>query len=78
MSEVSSCLFAPDIAPGHHLAKGEELGHFRFGGSTHCLVFRPGAIGEFSLQALPQRHDPKAPLVNVRSRIATANPTPTN
>ena len=34
MSEVSSCLFAPDIAPGHHLAKGEELGHFRFGGST--------------------------------------------
>ncbi len=78
MSEVSSCLFAPDIKPGHHLAKGEELGHFRFGGSTHCLVFRPGTIGEFSLQALPQRHDPNAPLVNVRSEIATANPTPSN
>jgi len=78
MSEVSSCLFAPDITPGHHLGKGEELGHFQFGGSTHCLVFRPDAVGEFSLQALPQRHDPKAPLVNVRSKIATANPTPTN
>jgi len=72
MFEVSSCLFAPEIAPGHHLAKGEELGHFQFGGSTHCLVFRPGAISEFTLQALPQRHDPKAPLVNVRSKIATA------
>ncbi len=72
MFEVSSCLFAPDVAPGHHLIKGEELGHFQFGGSTHCLVFRPCAISEFSLQTLPQRHDPKAPLVNVRSRIATA------
>ena len=73
MFEVSSCLFAPDIAPGHHLSKGDELGHFRFGGSTHCLVFRPGAIADFSLQALPQRHDPDAPLVNVRSRLARAN-----
>jgi phosphatidylserine decarboxylase len=72
MSEVSSCTFAPNVAPGCHLSKGEELGHFSFGGSTHCLVFRPGAISEFSLQALPQRHDPNAPLVNVRSKIAIA------
>ncbi|GAC1439954.1 MAG: phosphatidylserine decarboxylase family protein [Mycobacteriales bacterium] len=76
MFEVSSCLFAPDIVPGHHLDKGEELGHFRFGGSTHCLVFRPGAISDVSLQALPQRHDPTPPLVKVRSKIATAGPTP--
>jgi phosphatidylserine decarboxylase len=73
MFEVSSCLFAPGVAPGFHLSKGEELGHFQFGGSTHCLVFRPGVISEISLQALPQRHDPNAPLVHVRSKIATAN-----
>ncbi len=76
MFEVSSCLFAPDYVPGHHLAKGGALGYFRFGGSTHCLVFRPGVLRDLSLPALRQRHDPHAPLVRVRSQIATANPTP--
>jgi phosphatidylserine decarboxylase len=75
MVEVSSCLIAPDVKPGYHIEKGEELGHFQFGGSTHCLVFRPGAIAEFSLAAIPQPHDPDAPLVLVRSNLATANAT---
>lgn len=70
MSDVSSCIINPEIAPGHHLAKGDELGYFQFGGSTHCLVFRPGAIADFSLQALPH---PNAALVHVGSKIATAN-----
>jgi len=73
MSEVSSCKIAAKVKPGYHVEKGEELGHFQFGGSTHCLVFRPGAIAEFSLGAIPQPHDPQAPLVLVRSRLATAN-----
>ncbi len=72
MSEVSSCVIAGPVKPGYHVAKGEELGHFQYGGSTHCLVFRPGAIADFSLGAIPQPHDPKAPLVLVRSRLATA------
>jgi phosphatidylserine decarboxylase len=72
MSEVSSCMIDSKIEPGHHVAKGEELGFFQFGGSTHCLVFRPGAIAEFSLAAIPQPHDPEAPLVLVRSKLATA------
>jgi phosphatidylserine decarboxylase len=38
----------PKIQPCYHVAKGEELGYFQFGGSTHCLVFRPGAIAGFS------------------------------
>ena len=71
MSEVSSCLIHPDIEPGLHVAKGEELGHFQFGGSTHCLVFGPGVIGDFAMAAIPQPHDPDAPLVHVRSRLAT-------
>ena len=73
MSDVSSCMIDPDITPGHHVAKGDELGYFQFGGSTHCLVFRPGVIADFSLAALPQPHVPDPPLVQVRSKIATAN-----
>jgi len=72
MSEVSSCVIDPKIQPGYHVAKGEELGYFQFGGSTHCLVFRPGAIGDFSLTAIPQPHRAHPPLVRVRSRLATA------
>jgi phosphatidylserine decarboxylase len=76
MSDVSSCIIHSNIKPGHHVAKGEELGHFQYGGSTHCVVFRPGAIAEFTLAAIPQPHDPHAPLVLVRSKLATANATP--
>jgi phosphatidylserine decarboxylase len=76
MSEVSSCLIDSKVTPGYHVGKGEELGYFQFGGSTHCLVFRPGAIAEFTLTAIPQPHDPEAPLVLVRTKLATANPTP--
>jgi phosphatidylserine decarboxylase len=75
MSEVSSCVIDSKMTPGYHVRKGEELGYFQFGGSTHCLVFRPGAIAEFVLAAIPQPHDPNAPLVRVRSRLAIANPT---
>jgi len=74
MSEVSSCLIHPSIKPGHHVAKGDELGHFQFGGSTHCLVFGPGVISDFAMAAIPQPHDPDAPLVHVRSRLATVAP----
>jgi phosphatidylserine decarboxylase len=73
MVEVSSCMIGPDLTPGYHARKGEELGFFQYGGSTHCLVFRPGAIAGFALAAIPQPHDPNAPLVPVRSKLATAN-----
>lgn len=73
--EVSSCSIDAKVKPGYHVAKGEEIGHFQYGGSTHCLVFRPGAIAEFSLAAIPQPHDPQAPLVLVRSKLATASAT---
>jgi len=71
--EVSSCMIGPDLTPGYHVSKGEELGYFQYGGSTHCLVFRPGAIAEFALAAIPQPHDPNAPLAPVRSKLATAS-----
>jgi phosphatidylserine decarboxylase len=74
MSEVSSCVIHPNIEPGHHVVKGEDLGHFQFGGSTHCLVFGPGVIRDFAMAAIPQPHNPDAPLVLVRSRLATVDP----
>jgi phosphatidylserine decarboxylase len=72
MSEVSSCVIDEHIRPGYHVAKGEELGYFQFGGSTHCLVFRPGAVDTFALRALPQPRVAHPPLVQVRSLLATA------
>ncbi len=40
MAEVSSCQIT--VQPGDPVNKGDQLGMFHFGGSTHCLVFRPG------------------------------------
>jgi phosphatidylserine decarboxylase len=73
MLEVSSCVINSTVSPGYHVDKGEELGRFQYGGSTYCLVFRPGLIRDFSLAAIPQPHDPHPPLVTVRSRLATAS-----
>jgi phosphatidylserine decarboxylase len=73
MSDVSSCVIRPDLGPGSHLAKGDELGHFQFGGSTYCLVFRPGVIADFTVAAIPQPHNTEPPLVRVRSRLATVH-----
>jgi phosphatidylserine decarboxylase len=75
MSDVSSCIINSNITPGYHVAKGEELGYFQFGGSTYCLAFRPRVIADFTLAAIPQPHDPTAALVLVHSKLATANST---
>ena len=75
MSEVSSCMIDSKVAPGYHVGKGKELGCFQYGGSTHCLVSRPGALAEFALAAIPQPHDPKALLMLVRSKLAIASTT---
>lgn len=40
MDEVSTCDIT--VREGQHVTKGEELGMFHFGGSTHCLIFQKG------------------------------------
>lgn len=72
MAEVSSCVIRPEIKPGHRVKKGDELGNFQYGGSTHCLVFRPGVIADFSLNALPNPDLPNAPPVLLGAKLATA------
>jgi len=39
MAEVSTCEVM--VKEGQRIKKGEQLGMFHFGGSTHCLIFRP-------------------------------------
>lgn len=72
MGEVSSCAIDPKLTPGHHVEKGEELGFFQFGGSSYCLLFRPGVIADFALQAIPRRERPDA-RVPVNAKIAVGN-----
>ncbi|MEM7049347.1 MAG: phosphatidylserine decarboxylase family protein [Acidobacteriota bacterium] len=48
MVEISTCVIDPEIRPGARVEKGQELGYFQFGGSTHCVLFRPGVIKEFT------------------------------
>ena len=52
MAEVSSCVVT--AKEGEAVKKGDQIGYFQFGGSTHCLVFRKGVISQFSARAIPQ------------------------
>jgi phosphatidylserine decarboxylase len=45
MAEVSTCEIT--VYQGQHVKKGDPLGMFHFGGSTHCLMFRPGVRLDF-------------------------------
>ncbi|OJJ78524.1 phosphatidylserine decarboxylase family protein [Aspergillus glaucus CBS 516.65] len=40
LAEVSTCEI--NVKEGDTVSKGSELGMFHYGGSTHCLLFRPG------------------------------------
>ena len=48
MVEISSCNINKNIKPGHKVKKGDELGFFAYGGSTHCLIFEPNVIKKFN------------------------------
>ncbi|MDF1694971.1 MAG: phosphatidylserine decarboxylase [Saprospiraceae bacterium] len=45
MAEVSSCEIT--VKKNQKIKKGDPLGTFHFGGSTHCLLFRPGVDIDF-------------------------------
>ncbi|KAI0752494.1 phosphatidylserine decarboxylase-domain-containing protein [Daedaleopsis nitida] len=45
MAEVSSCEIT--VKEGDRVSKGDEIGMFHFGGSTHCLVFNKNAKVSF-------------------------------
>ncbi|WP_031479252.1 phosphatidylserine decarboxylase family protein [Maridesulfovibrio frigidus] len=71
MAEVSSNEIT--VYEGQHVNKGDQLGMFHFGGSTHTLIFRPEVNLEFDLHGQkPGLHSNNIP---VRSRIATVKKT---
>lgn len=67
MAEVSTCDIA--VYEGQHVNKGDELGMFHFGGSTHCLIFRPGVNLEFDLHG--QKPGLNSHNIPVRAKLAS-------
>jgi len=67
MAEVSTCDIT--VYVGQHVTKGEQLGMFHFGGSTHCQIFRPGVKLEFDLHG--QQAGLHSENIPVRAKIAT-------
>jgi phosphatidylserine decarboxylase len=67
MAEVSSCEIT--VYEGQHVNKGDQIGMFHFGGSTHCLIFRPGVNLEFDLHG--QKPGLDSSNIPLNSRIAT-------
>jgi len=67
MAEVSTCEIT--VYEGQRVKKGDQLGMFHFGGSTHCLMFGPQVRLEFDLHG----HQPglRSRNVPVNARIAT-------
>ena len=46
MSEVSSCDIT--VEAGQRVEKGDEIGMFHYGGSSHCLLFRDNVNLDFT------------------------------
>lgn len=70
MAEVSSC--ALSVEEGQHVEKGDELGYFQFGGSTHCLIFQKDVIDMFVQDAFPAEDFNDSNIIKVCSKLAVA------
>lgn len=68
MAEVSTCDVT--VYEGQHVNKGEQLGMFHFGGSTHCLFFRPEVNLEFDFHGqTPGLESDNIPVNSTLARI---------
>lgn len=72
MAEVSTCQIT--VYEGQHVSKGDPLGMFHFGGSTHCLFFRPEVHLDFDLHGVDVGLCDSRNIM-LRERIATVVPT---
>ena len=67
MGEVSSCDITVEV--GQQVKKGQQIGMFHYGGSTHCLIFGPHVKIEFDLRGqIPSMEATNLP---VNSLLAT-------
>ena len=67
MAEVSSCQIT--VYEGQRVRKGDQIGMFHYGGSTHCLIFGPDVKLEFDHHG--QRPGLHAANIHVNARITT-------
>jgi len=67
MAEVSTCEIT--AYEGQRVKKGDQVGMFHYGGSTHCLMFRPQVKLEFDHHGQKPGLDSKN--IHVNARIAT-------
>lgn len=70
MAEVSTCEIT--AFEGQYVKKGDQLGMFHFGGSTHCLFFGPHVDIEFDLHGQTPGHDSHN--IPINSKIAYVGP----
>ncbi len=70
MAEVSTCDMT--VFEGQHVKKGDQLGMFHFGGSTHCLIFRPGVKLIWDMHG--QTPGLEASNIDVKTHIALVEP----
>lgn len=70
MSEVSTNEIT--VKKGQRINKGDELGMFHFGGSTHLLIFRPGVKVKFDLRG--QTPSLSSHNIKVREKIGVVIP----
>ena len=68
MTEVSTC--DTTVKEGDHVKKGDQLGMFHYGGSTHCVIFEKGV----ELEGFPSTENPEHN-VPVRSKLAVVKKT---
>jgi len=67
MAEVSSCEIT--VYEGQHVKKGDQLGMFHFGGSTHCLIFGPQVKLEFDMHG--EKPGLNSHNIKLKEKIAT-------
>jgi len=67
MTEVSSCQIT--VYEGQHVSKGDQIGMFHYGGSSHCLLFGPHVKLDFDLHGCKPGLNSKN--IPVNARIAT-------
>lgn len=69
MAEISSNIVT--VRVGDKLKKGDQLGYFQYGGSTHCLLFQKGAIKTWHLPDPP--FDFNAKPLHLSAKLAEAH-----
>jgi len=73
MSEVSTCEINQDLIPvdvPKVVKKGQEIGMFHFGGSTHCLLFRKGVNVIFDKAVMDNFTNPEPENVKLNAKLA--------